>query len=214
MSKIKVSKMLVGQTNTYLIYREGNVDSDGFTPVIFVDPAEQGAGIYQKLKEMGYKVEAILLTHGHFDHITGAEELKKKSGAQIYAYEKEVDVLADPRKNVSTMVGSSVSLKADFLCKDGDILEKAGVQVKVIATAGHTEGGCCFYIEEIGALLSGDTLFEGSVGRTDFPTGSMAVLVRNVKEKLFVLPEETVVYPGHGPATSIGEEKRSNPFII
>jgi glyoxylase-like metal-dependent hydrolase (beta-lactamase superfamily II) len=97
--------------------------------------------------------------------------------------------------------------------KDGQEIELAGMRIKVIATPGHTVGGCCYYFEEAGFLLAGDTLFAESVGRTDFPTGSMSTLVRSIQDKLFVLPEETKVYPGHGESTTIGHEKMYNPFL-
>ena len=102
----------------------------------------------------------------------------------------------------------------DYLYEDGEVISAAGMSAKLIATPGHTSGSCCFYFEEDGILISGDTLFDESVGRTDFPTSSTGELIRSVKEKLFVLPEDTVVYPGHGEVTTIGHEKLYNPFII
>ena len=105
-----------------------------------------------------------------------------------------------------------MGVSADVYVKDGDEITIAGMDFRVIATPGHTAGGCCYYFKEVGFLLSGDTLFAESVGRTDFPTGSMSELVRSIKEKLFLLPDDTKVYPGHGESTTIGHEKEYNPF--
>ena len=113
---------------------------------------------------------------------------------------------------MSSQAGRPETVQADFYEKDGAVLTLAGFSLKLIATPGHTGGSCCYYLEEEKVLFSGDTLFEGSVGRTDFPTGSMSSLVRSIKEKLLVLPEDVVVYPGHGDTTTIGDEKKYNPY--
>lgn len=157
---------------------------------------------------------AILLTHGHFDHIMAVEGLRKEYQIPMYASKDEVEVLANPQLNVSTMMGAYVSMKADELFADGDVLELAGMKLKVISTPGHTIGSVCFYIEEEKMLISGDTLFEASVGRTDFPTGSSRQLIHSIKTRLFILPEDVNVFPGHGEVTSIAYEKTHNPFIF
>ena len=123
-------------------------------------------------------------------------------------------MLRSARLNVSAQAGRACETYADVYVKDGQEITIADMSFKVIATPGHTAGGCCYYFEEAGILMSGDTLFAESVGRTDFPTGSMGTLVRSIKEKLFVLPEETKVYPGHGERTTIGYEKKNNPFCV
>ena len=164
------------------------------------------------LSEKGFTVEVILLTHGHFDHIGGAAELKKASGAKVYALTEEKKICRTPELNLSAQMPPVVTIEADEWLTDGQTVETAGISFQVIATPGHTVGGCCYYCKEGGFLFSGDTLFEESVGRTDFPTGSMSSLVRSVKEKLFVLPEDTNVYPGHGDITTIGREKQYNPY--
>ena len=209
MSDIKIGKMILSSfgTNCYFVYREGKED------VIFFDPGDQGGYIYDKLSEHGLKVKAILLTHGHFDHIAGVKELKEKSGAKVYALDAEADFLMDIDKNLTSQFGRPITITPDVLLKDGEELTLFDIDIKVIATPGHTEGGASYYIKEAGFLISGDTLFEGSVGRTDFPTGSMSVLVRSIKEKLFTLPDDTKVYPGHGEMTTIGDEKKYNPFV-
>ncbi len=209
MAGLKIGKITLGQvmTNCYFVYREGD---DG---IIFFDPADQGAYIYDKLTEKGFRFEVILLTHGHYDHILGADELRKKSGAKIYAPEAEHVLLDDPYVNLSANMHRAVTLKADGFFRDGDVLEYGGKQCRVIATPGHTVGSSCFYFEEDGILVAGDTLFAESIGRTDFPTGKMRQLISSVEEKLFTLPDDTLVYPGHGPATTIGHEKEYNPFF-
>jgi len=218
MSEIKIGRMVLGicQTNCYFLYRTGAPEA------IVVDPADYGDKIASALEKNGFKVAGILITHGHFDHIWGCEELKSLADAsaqvdgrepvKVYACEAEKELLKDARKNVSASMKRSYSLDADVYVKDGEEITLAGMTFKVIETPGHTEGGCCYYFEEPGILISGDTLFQESVGRTDLPTGSMSTLVRSIKDKLFVLPEETVVYPGHGDSTTIAYEKKYNPF--
>ena len=208
MAEIKIGRMVLGvcQTNAYFLYHEG------YDEVIFIDPPDKGADIFRTLGQKGFKVVGILLTHGHFDHILGCQELKELSGARVYAMEEERELLVDAGQNVSAQVGKPYTLEADVYVKHGDRITIADMTCRVIATPGHTAGGCCYYFEEDGLLISGDTLFQESVGRTDFPTGSMGTLIRSIKERLFVLPDETKVYPGHGDHTTIGHEKRYNPF--
>ena len=158
-------------------------------------------------------MEAIYLTHAHFDHIGGVEELKKLSGAKVYVYEKEKRLCEDTEYNLSAEHGLNLTLDPDEYLPDGAECEAAGLKFRLLATPGHTEGSCCYYFYEDGILISGDTLFEGSVGRTDFPGGSMSTLVRSCREKLLTLPDDTLVYPGHGGATTIGDEKKYNSFL-
>lgn len=208
MANLKIGRITLGmcQTNCYFLYREGE------TNVIFIDPADQGKYIYDKLKENGFEVEAILLTHGHFDHIMGAGELRDLTGAKIYVMEADKVLLQDPYVNVSAQWAKKYTLKADEFIKDGQELVFGDKKCKVIATPGHTIGSCCFYFEEDKILIAGDTLFYESVGRTDLPTGSMSKLQRSVQDKLMILPEDVKVYPGHGMPTTIGHEKENNPF--
>lgn len=210
MADIKIGRMTLGvcATNCYFLYQEDSLD------VIFIDPGDRGADIYEALKKKGFRVAAILLTHGHFDHIWGAQKLRELSGARIYALDAEKVVCQDAYVNVSAQAGRKATIDPDEWLTDGQELCLAGISVRVIATPGHTIGSCCYYVPEAGLLVAGDTLFAGSVGRTDFPTGSMSKLIRSIKEKLFVLPDETKVYPGHGEETTIGEEKQYNPFCV
>jgi len=209
MGNLKIGRIVLGvcQTNCYFIYE------DGKKQVIVFDPADQGEYLYNKLKENGFQVEAILLTHGHFDHIWGLEALKNLSGAKVYAYEGEKELCEDASLNVSKGAGRACTVKADGYVRDGAEITAAGMTCRLIATPGHTAGSCCYYFEDDKILISGDTLFQESVGRTDLPTGSMSTLVRSVRERLMVLPEDVKVYPGHGESTTIGYEKEYNPFI-
>lgn len=195
------------QTNCYFVYQEGSGQ------VIVFDPADKGDYIFNGLKGKGFTVDAILLTHGHFDHIWGVEQLKELSGAKVYAYEGEKELCENASLNVSKGAGRACTVKADEYVKDGEEITAAGISCRLIATPGHTAGSCCYYFEDDKMLISGDTLFQESVGRTDLPTGSMSTLVRSVKEKLLPLPEEVKVYPGHGESTTIGYEKMYNPFL-
>lgn len=208
MANLKIGKITLGScaTNCYFVYREGTTD------VLFFDPADQGDYLYQALQQKGFQVGAILLTHGHFDHIWGAQKLRALSGAKMYAYKGEEAVLSDANLNISEMAGRACTVKPNTYLEDGQEIELLDMKIKVIATPGHTAGSCCYYFEEAGLLISGDTLFQESVGRTDFPTGSFSQLIRSIKEKLFVLPDDVKVYPGHGEATTIAYEKMHNPF--
>lgn len=216
---MKIGRMVLGAygTNCYFLYRENGGEA------IVVDAPDHGGEIFEKLAKNGLRVAGILLTHGHFDHVWGLEDLKAaangkaaeagKEAVLVYAGEDEKDLLADVKQNISGQTHRPVSLAADVYVRDGEEISIAGMTCKVIATPGHTKGGCCYYFEEAGFLLSGDTLFLESVGRTDFPTGSMSTLARSIKDKLFSLPDGTKVYPGHGDSTTIGHEKAHNPFV-
>jgi len=209
MSSIKIGRMAIGsyQTNCYFVYREDSKKA------VVIDPADNGAQIYSALERNGFTVEAILLTHGHFDHIWGSKELREVSGAKIYALEEEKVLCEDVKNNLSAMVGRAYTVVPDTYVREGDVLTFDNMDFKVIATPGHTIGSCCYYVEKAGILISGDTLFQESTGRTDFPTGSMSSIVRSIREKLFILPDETKVYPGHGDSTTIAYEKKYNPFV-
>ncbi|MCR5767311.1 MAG: MBL fold metallo-hydrolase [Lachnospiraceae bacterium] len=195
-------------TNCYIVYSGENADR-----AAVIDPGDEPEKISRLLMELGLGVEAILLTHGHFDHIGGVSGLLERFGdAKLYACRSEDALLHDPMLNCSAMVRNPHTVNADVLIDDGEIVNVAGVKFRVIATPGHTAGSICFYSEEEKIMFSGDTLFCGSMGRTDLPTGDSGTLAASLR-RLKEFPEETVVYPGHGPQTTIGDEKRNNPYL-
>lgn len=207
---MKVEKYVVGiiGTNCYLIINEDTKET------VMVDPGGYPAQLKREIKEKGLKVQAVLLTHAHFDHIMGLKDVMEDFKVPVYVEEMDKEMLTDGNMNLSGgyMNGGFLFEDAETVT-DGQVLELAGFRLRVIHTPGHTPGGCCYYAEKEGVLFSGDTLFHASVGRSDFPGGSASDLVRSVREKLLILPEETHVYPGHMDETTIGYEKLYNPFI-
>ncbi|MEG2350196.1 MAG: MBL fold metallo-hydrolase [Hungatella sp.] len=197
-------------TNCYILYRK-ETTGDALSPAVVIDPGDNAPYIHNCCKELGIRPTAILLTHGHFDHILAAEELRRTYHIPIYACETEERLLELPEINLSSAFGESVFLTADYLLRDGQELDLLGVDWKVITTPGHTAGSLCYWIPTEGVLLSGDTLFHESMGRTDLPTSSSASICHSILDKLFLLPEETKVYPGHGDSTTIAHEKQYNP---
>lgn len=207
---LKIGKIVMGsvQTNCYFIYKEND------NKIIVVDPADRGEYLYNAFKEAGLEVAAILLTHAHFDHIWGCNKLRELSGVQVFALEDEKELCESAKLNVSEDVGRPYTVSVDWYLRDGEKVTIEDMEFTVIATPGHTQGSCCYYFEKDNILVSGDTLFEGSVGRTDLPTGNGPTLSRSLKEKLMILPDETLVFPGHGNSTTIGDEKKYNPFCV
>ncbi len=205
----KIDSRILGMvgTNCYLLC---NMD---IKECVLIDPADSQDEISRMIDESGCSLKGILLTHGHFDHIMAADAVSDKYDVKVYASCDEKNTLEQPHINLGEAYGLNLSVKADVWHKDGEILKLAGFDIEALHTPGHTEGGTCYYIREIGVLFSGDTLFCGSVGRTDFPGGSMSEIVRSIKEKVMVLPDDTKVYPGHGEGTSVGYERVNNPFL-
>ena len=196
------------QANTYLAVDEKT--NEGF----IVDPGGYNKVLTKEVRDNDVKIKYIILTHGHSDHICGVNEHKAEfPDAKIVAYKDEEAMLANPNLNQSPGFGVPYSTKADILVSDGDELKVGDVTLKFIHTPGHTEGGMCIYVEEAKALFSGDTLFRQSIGRTDFPGGSYKEIMDSIRKKLFLLPDDTNVFPGHMGTTSIGFEKENNPFV-
>ena len=206
---MKIEKFVLGSmgTNCYLIINEETKE------LAIVDPATCPDYVVSHVKSNGYIPKAIFLTHAHFDHVMGIDGWVKEFDIPVYPHEDEKKLLMDPELNLSGVFGASYSYSDVKCLKDGQEMDIAGFTFKIIHTPGHTCGGCCYYCAEEEVLISGDTLFYQSVGRSDFPTGSMGTLVRSIKEKLFCLPDDVMVYPGHNDATCIGDEKKYNPFV-
>ena len=209
MKNLELQKCILGPvyTNCYLLKNKETGE------LIIVDPADCLEKIEMKISRMNGKPVAILLTHGHFDHILAAQAVKEKYNIPIYACRQEEEMLREPSINMTVHYGQGCSIVPDVFLEDLDVIRLAGFSVQMIHTPGHTQGGVCYYVEKEGVLFSGDTLFCCSVGRSDFATSSTSALIRSIKEKLFLLPDETKVFPGHMGATTIGNEKVNNPYV-
>lgn len=208
MSRLLCDFRVVGpvQTNCYFLFDEETKEC------VVVDPGDDSEQILAYVQKKELKVRAILLTHGHFDHIQAVTDLKKVTEATVYASRAEKMIMESTTHNLSSVMSAPCTISADVYLEDGQELELLGQTVRCILTPGHTIGGMCFYFPKAGILFSGDTLFQESVGRTDFPTGSMSQIIHSIREKLLILPPAVRVYPGHGMMTSIGEEKMYNPY--
>jgi glyoxylase-like metal-dependent hydrolase (beta-lactamase superfamily II) len=177
-----------------------------------IDPGGSFQYIDERITALGLSPKMILLTHGHADHIGAVEDLKNKYNIPVYVHEFDSEMINKPELNHSyDIFRKKISLDFDFLLKDGQTIELGELKINVIHTPGHTRGGVCFKIDDI--ILSGDTLFKYSIGRTDFEGGSMEVIINSIVNKLFVYNDDITVYPGHGSETSIGDEKKANPYV-
>jgi len=195
------------QTNAYVVVNEDR------TRALIIDPGTADGALMRKLD--GLKVEAILLTHAHFDHIGGVDQLRKKYGCPVYLHPAERDWLTDAGKNGSArwadVTPPITTEPAEHELADGQKLELIGTTFEVRHTPGHSPGSVGFLVGDL--LFAGDALFRRSVGRTDLPGGNQEQLSRSIREKLYTLPDDTLVLPGHGPETTIGEERRENPYV-
>ena len=206
---MKIEKFVLGSvaTNCYLLVNEDTRE------VVIVDPATCPEYLLSHMESNGYSPKAILLTHGHFDHVMGIDGWVQAYDIPVYLHEEEQEVLEQPQLNLSTAFGKQYAYQRTTQLKDGEILSVAGFQFQVIHTPGHTKGSCCYYEKQEEVLMSGDTLFCRSVGRSDFPTGNGRGLAESIRRKLFCLSDQVMVYPGHDRLTCIGEEKQHNPFV-
>ncbi|MFH1699259.1 MAG: MBL fold metallo-hydrolase [Candidatus Zixiibacteriota bacterium] len=204
--KIETIVVSMFQTNCYLVYDEKSKEG------VIIDPGDEADRIIDETDKFGVKPTAVILTHGHGDHVGGVNEVVNKFKIPLYAGKGEEELLASAEKNMSSAVGMPVVCpQPERLLIDDDKVNFGFHAFTVIQTPGHSPGGVCYYSEKI--LFCGDTLFFGSIGRTDFPGCSHEQLINSIKTKLLILPDETVCYPGHGPATSIGFERKCNPFL-
>lgn len=208
---LKIYPMPLGdyQANCYIISVEDLA--------LIVDPGDEAQKIITYLKTKALKPVAILLTHGHFDHIGGLEAVLKVYDVPVYAHELEREYFINKAYNLSTTAGKTAIEIKDlsafhFLQEDGGI-SLLNQKIEVYHVPGHSSGSIAFYFENDGIVISGDALFKGSIGRTDLINGDHQQLINSIQTKLFNLPDETIVYSGHGPATTIGDEKQTNPFF-
>jgi glyoxylase-like metal-dependent hydrolase (beta-lactamase superfamily II) len=205
-----IKKFVLGmyQENCYVVFCSRT--KKGF----IVDPGIYSQEVINYIQEKQLDIEFVLLTHAHGDHICGLTDTVEKFNVPVYIHKKEAEILQDHKKNFSGEIcGKMIEREAERLLEDGEIIKIGYMEIKIIHTPGHTPGGICIYIEAEECLISGDTLFDRSIGRTDFRYSSTEALIAAVKEKLYVLPDDTEVYPGHGTDTSILQEKGSNPFV-
>jgi len=205
---LKILRMEVGSlgTNCYIVWCEETLEG------IVIDPGGDAPDILALVNREKIKVKGIVNTHGHADHIMANARIKAATSAPIMIHHDDQHMLTSGHRNLSIFMGESIaSSPADALLRDGDRIEFGKCSLQVIHTPGHTPGGIC--LKGDGVLFSGDTLFAESIGRTDLPGGSYSQLILSIKEKLLVLPDDTRVLPGHGPETTIGWERRMNPFI-
>jgi glyoxylase-like metal-dependent hydrolase (beta-lactamase superfamily II) len=207
---MEVRKFTVGpvQENCFLVWREGSKQA------LLIDPGEEAPRILAAVEELGLELEAILVTHTHFDHVGAVAPVAKATGAPVYVSEIERPVLADIMSFVPFAgIGPYESYEADHTLRGGEKLELAGFEIDVLFTPGHSPGHLTFSIAAERAIFSGDVLFQGSVGRVDLPGGDWGTLLTSIETLVDALPAETAVYPGHMGITSLEAERRSNPFL-
>lgn len=207
---MEIRRFVVGaiETNCYFLTEKKSRET------LVCDPGAEADRLGREVRSLGLRPVAVLLTHAHWDHIDGVSSFTKEFPVPVYLSEGERPTLSDPSVNLSEALGGTAkTYHADKFLSDGEETTIGSFRFQCLSTPGHTPGGACYYFPEEGILLSGDSLFAGSVGRTDFPGGSMSALVRSLKKKVMTLPEDVLVLPGHGPETSVGEEKRVNPYL-
>ncbi len=209
---MKIDSLILGdyETNSYVL-RESETAAD----CLVIDTGLDVGGLIDFLEEHKLNPVATILTHGHADHIGGLTALRSRfPDMKVHIHKLDAEMLTEPQANLSAMAGAPFSTEPeDFSLEEQGVVDLADIELLVLHTPGHTPGGVCLYSKKDGVAFVGDTLFAESVGRTDFPGGSTSQLTSSIYEKLLTLPDETTVYPGHGPATTIGHEKAHNPFL-
>jgi hydroxyacylglutathione hydrolase len=207
-----IESFVVGmlQTNCYL------VGDNATHQAVVIDPGADSERIALRIQQLGLKLVAILNTHGHFDHIMDAWTLKERMGGEIYLHSKDEAIFQQSMAGMGSIFGPKKRVMGDKIdrnLQEGDSLEFGRIRLQVLETPGHTPGHVSFHMCDAGIVFVGDTLFAGSIGRTDFPGGSYSQLIRSVREKIFPLDGKTIVHPGHGPETTVEREKKTNPFF-
>lgn len=188
------------------------VGSEETKEAAIIDPGAEFKRIDEKIIELGLNPKIIILTHAHGDHIGAVNELVEKYNTKVYIHENDAKALSDSDENYSKILfRKELSIKPDVLLKDGDTIELGELKFDIIHTPGHTVGGICIKVENI--MLTGDTLFNKSIGRTDFTGGSFDEIIDSITNKIFKYDDETIIYPGHNNPTTIGSEKLGNPFV-
>ena len=195
--------------NCYLLWDETSSEA------VIIDPGAEKETIKYWIDELNIVPKAILLTHGHGDHIAAVADLKQDYGIPLYVGSPDEKLLADPSANISAYFDHPIiAPKPDHIVTDEQTLSVGSIQLVVLATPGHTLGGVCYLEGNNGWIFCGDTLFAGSIGRTDLAGGNHQQLISSIQEKILQLPDSVIVYPGHGPRTTVGTERNSNPFLI
>jgi hydroxyacylglutathione hydrolase len=210
MSK-KIETVVVGPffVNCYLYWDEQSGEG------VIIDPGAEEAGIIEEIGKAGMRPRAILLTHGHGDHIAAVGAVKDHYEIPLYVGQGEEELLKNPDANVSAMFDTPiVAPDPDRLVQDEDLIVIGALAFRVLSTPGHSPAGVCYLDEKAGVLFCGDSLFAGSIGRTDLPGSSHERLIESIQKKILPLPDEVVCYPGHGPRTTVGAERTSNPFLV
>ncbi len=196
------------QVNCYLYHDETTGDG------VIIDPGAEDSLIIDEIEKADISPKAILLTHGHGDHIAAVDGVKKHFNIPLYIGRGEEELLANPSANVSALFAQPiVAPPADRLLDDEELITLGSISLKVLKTPGHSPGGVCYLSETDGILFCGDTLFYGSIGRTDFPGCSHQTLIKSINDKILKLPDGIICYPGHGPQTTVGAERNNNPFL-
>lgn len=207
-SKLQVEPLIVGPlfSNCYVVWDEDKKEG------AVIDPGEDADNILKVINELGIKIKYILATHGHFDHVGGVAKLRKELGVEFLAHKEDFFFIEDG-KDAAGRWGFDIEQppKPDRFIEDGDIIEVGKFKLEVLHTPGHSPGGVSFLNDNM--VFAGDTLFQGSIGRTDFRKGSFEDLSSSIKTRLYTLPDDTIVYTGHGPITTIGDEKKYNAFV-
>ena len=202
LKELKIDTWVGDPTNSYIISDEESKE------IMVIDPAGDVDKIEEMIKILEGNLKYIYLTHCHGDHIFGVTELKNRCGGKILIHRDDAEGLNNAEINLTPYIREEqIELEADSRVDDKDIIHLGNLEFKIIHTPGHTKGGTCLYCEKEGCLFSGDTLFRGTWGRTDLPTGSFIEIIDSITNKLMKLPDETIAYPGHGKSTKIGEEK-------